>query len=86
MGRAPKCRSADDLLMIVERHPALEEARRTYSTLATRDLLGIATGSNPLPKRALELCYSIGTDRRPSDHLRQRGGEPQAPFDYLGPR
>jgi replication-associated recombination protein RarA len=26
--RAAKCRSADDLLMIVERHPALEEARR----------------------------------------------------------
>ena len=33
MARAPKCRSADDLLMIVERHPALEEARRTFATL-----------------------------------------------------
>ena len=83
MARAPKCRSADDLLMIVERHPALEEARRTYATLATRDLLGIATGSNPLPKRALALCYAIGTDRRPSDYLRLRGGEPQAVFDFL---
>ncbi len=28
MARAPKCRAADDLLMIVERHPALEEAQR----------------------------------------------------------
>ncbi len=81
--RAPKCRSADDLLMIVERHPALEEARRTYATLSTRDLLSIATGSGPLPKRALALCYAIGTNRRPSDHLRPRSGEPHAAFDYL---
>jgi hypothetical protein len=83
MARAPKCRGADDLLMIVERHPRLEEARRTYATLATRDLLGIATGSNPLPKRAVALCYAIGTNRRPSDHLRPRAGEPQAVFDFL---
>ncbi len=83
MAQARKCRSADDLLMIVERHPALEEARRTYATLPTRDLLCIATGSNPLPKRALALCYAIGTNRRPSDHLRPRAGEPQAAFDYL---
>ncbi len=72
MARAPKCRSADDLLMIVGRHPALEEARRTYARLPTRDLLGIATGSNPLPKRALALCYAIGTGSRPSDHLREQ--------------
>ncbi len=83
MARAPKCRAEDDLVMIIERHPALEEARRAYSTLATRDLLGIATGSNPLPKRALALCYAIGTGSRPSDYLRPRGGEPQAAFDYL---
>ncbi len=83
MARAPKCRAADDLLMIVQRHPALEEARRTYATLATHDLLRIATGFDPLPKRALALCYAIGTNRRPSDHLRPRGGEPQAAFDYL---
>jgi len=83
MARAPKCRSADDLLMIVERHPALEEARRIYATLPTRDLLGVATGSDPLPKRALALCYAIGTNRGPSDHLRSRGGEPQAVFDCL---
>ncbi len=83
MARAPKCRSADDLLMIVERHPALEEARRTFATLATRDLLRIATGSSPLPKRALALCCAIGTGSRPSDYLRPRGGEPKAAFDYL---
>ncbi len=83
MARAPKCRSADDLLMVIERHPALNEARRTYATLATRDLLRIATGSDPLPKRALALCYAMGTGSRPSDHLRERGGEPRAAFDYL---
>jgi hypothetical protein len=83
MARAPKCRAADDLLMIVERHPRLEEARRTYSTLPTRELLGIATGADHLPKRALALSYAIGTNRRPSDHLRPRAGEPQAVFDHL---
>lgn len=83
MARAPKCRSADDLLMVMQRHPVLEEARRTYAALSTRNLLGIATGSNPLPKRALALCYAIGTDRRPSERLRPRVGEPQAAFDFL---
>jgi hypothetical protein len=83
MALAPKCRAADDLLMTIQRHPKFEEARRAYATLATRDLLGIATGSNPLPQRALALCYAIGTDRRPSDRLRSRRGEPQAAFDYL---
>jgi hypothetical protein len=83
MTRAPKCRAADDLLMIVGRHPALEEARRTYSTLPTRELRGIATGADHLPKRALALCHAIGTNRRPSDYLRPRGGEPQAVFDFL---
>jgi hypothetical protein len=82
--RAPKkSRAADDLLMVVERHPALGEARRAYATLPTRDLLGIVAGTNPLPRRALALCYAIGTNRRPSDYLRRRGGEPQAVFDYL---
>ena len=52
-------------------------------TLATHDLLGITTGSDPLPKRALALCYAIGTDRRPSDHPHPRAGEPQAAFDYV---
>jgi hypothetical protein len=83
MARAPKCRAADDLLMIIQRHPKLEEARRTFATLPTRDLLSVATGSNPLPKRALALCYAIGTRSRPSDHLRPRRGEPQAAFDCL---
>jgi hypothetical protein len=83
MARAPKCRAADDLLMIVQRHPALEEARRTYASLPSRDLLGIATGSSPLPKRALALCYAVGTNRGPPDYLRPRAGEPEATFDYL---
>jgi hypothetical protein len=83
MARAPKCRAADDLVMIVERHPALEETRRQYATFATRELLRIATGSCALPKRALALTYAIGTARRPSDYLRARAGEPQAAFDYL---
>jgi hypothetical protein len=83
MARAPKCRSADDLLMVVERHPALEEARRSYATLTTRDLLSIAAGANPLPMRALALTFAAGTNGRPSNHLRPRAGEPHAAFDFL---
>ena len=63
MARAPKCRSADDLLMIVERHPALKEARRTCTTLATRDLLRIATGSeHPASLRPDILALLDGED------------------------
>jgi hypothetical protein len=83
MARAPKSRAADDLLMIVERHPALAEARAIFATLSTRELLRIATGSDGLPKRALALVYAIGTVRRQSEFLRPRVGEPRAVFDYL---
>ena len=83
MARAPKCRAADDLAMIVYRHPALAEARQDYAALSTRELLGIATGSECLPKRALALCYAVGTARRPSNYLRLRAGDPRAVFDYL---
>lgn len=83
MAGAPKCRSADDLLMVVERHPGLEVARREYASFTTRDLLRIACGPCALPKRALALAYAVGTARRLSDYLRPRAGEPNAAFDHL---
>ena len=81
MAAAPKCRAADDLVMVIERHPSLREARHELGELPTRDLLRIATGQGPLPERALATWLAIGTARCPSDHLPSRRGEPDAVFD-----
>ncbi|TPI28457.1 hypothetical protein FJW08_20490 [Mesorhizobium sp. B3-2-1] len=80
---ARKCRSADDLLMLSERHPAYEHLRLglTYRTIS--ELLGIVRSDAPLPKRALALWYGLGTDRCRSPHLRSRKGSPQIVFDDL---
>jgi hypothetical protein len=83
MARAPKCRAADDLLLVAENLPAYDRARLDLAALPTADLLRIATGSGPLAERALALWYAIGTDRRPSRHLQTRHGEPRAVFDAL---
>jgi hypothetical protein len=83
MARAPKCRAADDLLMIVERHPKLEKVRSAYAKYSTRELVRIATGNDPLSRRALALRFAVGTSRRPSDYLRSRIGEPHTVFDRL---
>jgi hypothetical protein len=61
MVHAPKCRAADDLLLAAENHPAYERARFDFASRTTADLIGIATGSAPLPIRALALWYGIGT-------------------------
>lgn len=83
MARVPKCRAADDLLIVAEQHPAYAVQRREYATLETCDLLEIAIGPEPLPVRAIALWFALGTDRRPSAHLPGRKGEPGAVFDFL---
>jgi hypothetical protein len=83
LAKARKCRAADDLLMVIERHPGLKEERSAYATYTTRELVRIATGNDLLCKRALALRYAIGTSRRPSDYLHSRIGEPHAVFDHL---
>ena len=80
--RAPKCRAADDLLMVCELHPAHAEARVELPLLTTRELIEIATGRGSVQERALALWYALGTDRRPST-LVSRPGEPRLVFDYL---
>jgi hypothetical protein len=64
--RAPKCRAADDLLMVCELHPAHAEARVELPHLTTRDLISITVGKGTFETRALALWYALGTDRRPS--------------------
>jgi hypothetical protein len=83
MAQAPKCRAADDLLMFVEAHPSLRQARSDLAHETTRDLLLISTGPGSLLLRALALWYAIGTDRRPSKHLLARRGDPHTVFDQL---
>jgi len=42
--RAPKCRGADDLLVVCELHPAHAKARAELPHMTTRDLITIVTG------------------------------------------
>jgi hypothetical protein len=83
MAAAPKCRAADDLLMSVELHPALADARRNLPALANDQLRRFILGFAPLQERSLGLWYLLGSDRRPSKHLAVRRGEPAFVFDVL---
>ncbi|WP_436637646.1 hypothetical protein [Microbaculum sp. FT89] len=80
---AQKCRAADDLLLVAERHPAYEQSRLRLTYQTTSELLWIVVGSGDLAERALALWNAIGTDRCPSNHLRARKGNPHAVFDEL---
>ena len=55
MAAAPKCRAADDLLFIVQRHPALVEARSRQAELGIHQIRNVALDLVPLPERALAL-------------------------------
>ncbi|WP_143749165.1 hypothetical protein [Mesorhizobium sp. WSM3882] len=81
--KAQKCRSADDLLMLAERHPAYEHLRLGLTYCTIPELLAFVRSDAPLPKRALALWYALGTDRCPSPQLRTRKGSPQIVFDDL---
>lgn len=83
MAEARKCRSADDLLMSVELHPALGEARKNQAELSIQELRRIVLSQATLLERALALWFVLGTDRRPSPHLATRRGEPSFAFDLL---
>jgi hypothetical protein len=82
LSRAPKCRAADDLLMVCELHPAHAKARAELPLLTTRELITIAVGKGTIETRALALWFALGTDRRQSA-LVSRPGEPLLVFDYL---
>ena len=83
MAAAPKCRAADDLLFIVQRHPDLAEARSRQAELSIHQIRNVALDLVPLPERALALWYVLGTDRCPSPHLTTQRGEPAFAFDLL---
>jgi hypothetical protein len=83
MARAKKCRAADDLLLVAERHPSHQRSRNELAERSTGELIQLMCSPAPLPERALALWYGIGTDRRPSDRLHQRKGDPHAVLDAL---
>lgn len=78
-----KCRAADDLLTVCERHPDHERERLGLTFRPVPELLNKITGKGRLPERALALWYGLGSDRYSSPQLRERKGEPQAIFDAL---
>lgn len=83
MANSDKCRAADDLAVVAAYHPKLAEDRRDLASAPSRDLLALAISTAPLPRRALALCYAIGTERHRSGDLRSRRGDPSAAFDFL---
>lgn len=78
-----KCRAADDLLMVAETHPQFEDARCTLGELSIPELLDVVIGDDPVQVRALAMWLALGTDRRPSNHLTYRRGNPDAVFNTL---
>jgi hypothetical protein len=72
MAKAPKCRAADDLLLIADSHPLYGRARADLATKATAELIRIASGNAALPVRALATWYAVGTHPRQTKHLSAR--------------
>jgi hypothetical protein len=81
--RAAKCRAADDLLMAAELVPEFGAFRLDFALQKAERLLELAASDIALPARALALWYAIGTDRRPSPHLKYRRGDPELVFEAL---
>lgn len=79
---APKSRASDDLLMTVDAHPDLAEARQTFPRLPEDELARIVQFRLDLMQRALALWFLLGTDR-PGGTLPKRRGNPARAFEAL---
>jgi hypothetical protein len=83
MASAPKCRAADDLLMVIIRHPALTPTRLELAYLDREELTGVVGGTYSLVERTIALLYLLGTDRGHVGHLLRRRGTREAAFEAL---
>lgn len=83
LAEVAKCRAADDLIMVAERHPAYEQARLDLTFRPMSELMRVVFSNAPMPERALALWFAIGTQRCPSEHLRSRKGAPEDVFDAM---
>ena len=79
---APKCRAADDLLMICELHPAYARQRIEFRHRSSRELTEIVCGATTIEERAVALWCAFGSG--PHDFgLRRRRSETEPVFDRL---
>ena len=79
---APKCRAADDLLMICELHPAYARQRIEFRHRSSRELTEIVCGTMAIEERAVALWCALGGGPRDVG-LRRPRSETQAVFDRL---
>jgi hypothetical protein len=84
MCKVAKCRAADDLAVVCEWMPELEECRVNFAERSTTELVSIVHDiSLPLPHRAIALWYLFGTDRLRSQQLGSRKGGVDAGLEAL---
>tara|TARA_R110002051_G_scaffold1163_3_gene6153 strand:- start:3857 stop:4957 length:1101 start_codon:yes stop_codon:yes gene_type:complete len=83
MCAARKSRSADDLLMTVERLPELASDRIRFAKMSNVRLRQVVMACPLLQWKALALWYLFGTKRCASDHLLFRQGNPDMAWDTL---
>ena len=79
---APKCRAADDLLMICELHPAYARQRIEFRHRSSRELAEIVCGTTTIEERAVALWCALGGGPR-DNGLRRRRSETETVFDRL---
>ncbi len=83
MCEARKSRTADDLLMVIERWAGLADDRAHFATMSDDRLRQIVLGSPSLDRKALALWFLVGTTRCRSARLAIRAGNPDMAFITL---
>ncbi len=83
MCQSTKCRAGDDLIVIAEFDPDLDQPRLDLTFKPLPHLIKTMNGSGDLGERAIAAWYGVDTDRCQSDRLRIRRGEPGFVFDAL---
>jgi hypothetical protein len=86
LAEAPKDRSPDHLVSVVQSHPELEDARRRVGAMTIAQRVGYAANdTRPLPERAAAAWYASGIEQG-SEHCVGRGDLPalMSAFRRLG--
>lgn len=81
---AAKCRAADDLAVVCDWSPDLEDCRNSYADESDNDLASIVVDpSVPVPERAIALWYMFGTNKIKAQQLIRRNGGVDAGLEAL---
>lgn len=78
-----KCRAADDLLMLADRHPDFAQARKSFAVMPSSELFGIVDSGECLAERVIAAWYSAGAFWRTSTGLTPRRGSAATLFQHL---